>query len=312
MVCYDPAMRPSLRFTAPDTLAPALFVAVALAACAEGQPTPSDTSSSDVQSDITQPEDTARADDVATGDDVTTEDDASSAMDANAMTDASTDSAVVDAAGDAGMTGSDAATVTTNFQNGVAPTAAYVGTTDAYQGASTRTTNHGTDITLWADGDIPAGSLATKVSLIRWDVTAIPAGSVVRSATITLTLSTVANSPSTDRFSLYAMLRGWNESETNWNDTMAAAPWATPGAAELGRDHAVREIGGVGPLATGSQAVRLNADGVALVQQWVNSPDMNFGVQISNWISNDGLGLAASESTVTAARPRLSVAYVPR
>lgn len=229
------------------------------------------------------------------------------ASDSTAL-DAPNDS-VVDAAADVPMDRV-VRMVTTNFQDGVSPTAAYSGTRDTYLSESAPTMNLGTSTTLWADGDIPAGMNATRNMLVSWDVSAIPIGSTVMSASITFTMSTATASMSTNRYSIYALLRMWSETEASWNDTMTAAPWATPGASELGRDRGVQEIGGVGPLSSGATTVHLNAGGVALVQQWINDPSMNFGIEVSNLTAADGLGVASREATPASARPKLSVVYL--
>lgn len=231
--------------------------------------------------------------------------------DLDAVDDTATTDDVMDALTDASADHGDAAPITVAFQNGAEPTSSYSGATDTYLAEAAAGTNYATSATLWSDGDVPAGMRNTKVTLIRWDVGAIPSGSVVRSASITVALSGATNDESTDRYAIYSMLRSWSETEANWSVAATGDYWAMAGAAELGRDHGVREIGGIAPLASGAQTVRLNADGVALVQQWVDDPASNFGVQINSWIADNGLGLASSEATTASTRPKLTVVYVP-
>ncbi len=228
------------------------------------------------------------------------------AIDAAVVSDGGTD-AHADAVVDRG----DVPPVSVTFRDGVMPTPSYNGTRDTYLAASAVGMNYGTGTTLWADGDIPAGMGAARVSLVRWDVSSIPRDSVVQSATMTFSLAAATNSASTDRYPIYAALRSWIEMEATWNDASSAASWATPGAGELGRDRGVTEVGGIPALASGSTTVRLNSTGIALVQQWITDPTTNFGVQISSLIANDGLGLSSRESTTAADRPALTVTYVP-
>jgi hypothetical protein len=239
------------------------------------------------------------------------ESDTSDAIALDASDDVQTRSDGSDTLRDASTDRGDVPAVTIAFQNGVEPTSSYLGTTDTYLAESAATTNYATSTTLWADGDVPAGMQNTKVTLVRWDVRAVPTGSTVASASITIALSGATNDATSDRYSIYAMLRDWSETEANWNVATGGDYWAMAGAAELGRDHGVREIGGIAPLAAGSATIRLNADGVALVQQWVDDPSSNYGVQINSWIADNGLGLASSESTTASLRPKLTIVYMP-
>lgn len=66
-----------------------------------------------------------------------------------------------------------AAAATISFQNGVAPTSAYTGTQDTSIKFDVPATNYGTAVTDTIDGS-PDQSV-----LIKWDVSAVPAGSIV-------------------------------------------------------------------------------------------------------------------------------------
>ncbi len=74
--------------------------------------------------------------------------------------------------------------VTVSFQNGVLPTSAYAGNTDATIRQAATTTNYGSATSCEADGD--DGSGVDKSCLLRWTVSGIPAGSTVQSASVSL------------------------------------------------------------------------------------------------------------------------------
>jgi glucose/arabinose dehydrogenase len=126
--------------------------------------------------------------------------------------------------------------------------------------------------------------------LLRFDLSSIPAGSTVTSATLQLTVVKVpANGPVSSTFDLFRLLAGWNEGtktgsngapatagETTWNARLlGTANWAAPGAksdaaATASVSTAVGSAGNVKYSWTGSD---LAAD----VQLWVNDPTQNFG-----------------------------------
>src|SRR5688500_13668952 len=70
---------------------------------------------------------------------------------------------------------------TYNFQNGVSPTSGYAGSTDTEINGQNPSSNYGGNGTVQVQGNMGG--------LMRWDVSAIPAGSTVQSATITLQIT---------------------------------------------------------------------------------------------------------------------------
>ena len=79
-------------------------------------------------------------------------------------------------------------TVEECFQDAVCPDAGYAGTTDAYLSQAGPGSNFGASTTLLVDGDDPSATGNDKATVIRWDVSSIPAGSTVESAQITFNL----------------------------------------------------------------------------------------------------------------------------
>src|SRR5262245_27771905 len=77
--------------------------------------------------------------------------------------------------------------VTVSFQDGVLPSSSYAGTTDASIKQASASTNFGSAATLEADGDDGGG--VDKSAVVRWELSGIPAGSIVQSASITMRIT---------------------------------------------------------------------------------------------------------------------------
>ncbi len=185
-------------------------------------------------------------------------------------------------------------TGTTSFQNGVFPTSAYAGTTDATIKQSNPTTNFGNATTCEVDGD--DGSGVDKSCLLQWSISDIPAGSTVTSATITFQIV----DGTSNTYDIYEIRRAWSESSVTWN-----SPWATAGAM------ASTDRGSVVGTVTGSKGARtaiLNAAGIAVVQAWVDGTS-NSGLIVASTTNANGLDFASSEASTASSRPRLTVTY---
>ena len=75
---------------------------------------------------------------------------------------------------------------TVSFQDGASPALTYVGTRDTSLSENAPDTTLGTSTTLLIDGDDPGGTGKDLTALIRWDISSIPSGSDVTTATITI------------------------------------------------------------------------------------------------------------------------------
>jgi hypothetical protein len=191
--------------------------------------------------------------------------------------------------------------VTVSFRNGALPTASYTGTDDATIRQANPTTNYGAATTCEADGD--DGNGVDKSCVLRWNVSSIPSGSTIQSASITVRVTDGTG----NTYGFYSVLRAWTESQVTWQNAASSSPWATAGA--LGgsdRGAAVGTITG----ATGSRTVTLNATGVSLVQSWVNG-GTNGGIILASTSNTDGIDLASSENGTVSDRPTLTVTYLP-
>jgi len=193
--------------------------------------------------------------------------------------------------------------VTVSFQDGLAPTPAFDGTTDSYIREATATTNYGAAATLQVDGDEPSGTSTDMSIVIRWYFTGIPASATVDAVRIHFNTLNVGGG-----YSCFALLRDWNQDEVTWNLASAGNPWGAPGAeAVTDRDSlplCTFNAGSTGPI-----TIDLNAEGIALVQSWVNDTADNNGIIIADPVTTNGADFDSSESPTAMNRPRLEITY---
>ena len=191
-----------------------------------------------------------------------------------------------------------------SFQDRLLPTTAYLGTRDAWIAQNAPTTRYGAATRVRFDGDEPDGSLKDAYGLLAWDITAIPPGSVVTGARIVVQVTDAGSKP----FELYPLLRAWSESEVTWNRASASSPWGTTGARGVS-DRSPTIIGVAAPAVTGPYTLELNAEGVALVQRWVNDAAQNHGLVIADSTNANGVNVVSGESSTASQHPRLTVTY---
>ena len=157
--------------------------------------------------------------------------------------------------------------------------------------------------------------------LIQFDLTSIPAGSVVTSVQLSLNLS--ATQSGTYTVALHRALLSWGEGtsfafggggafatpgDATWNYRFYPNdPWPTPGGSYATTSSASRNIGGVGWYTWGS-TFQLVAD----VQQWIDQPSLNLGWALigNETVLQSVKRFDARESGVTT-QPQLIVSYTP-
>ena len=190
------------------------------------------------------------------------------------------------------------------FQNGVTPTASYMGARDTYLSEQQPDTNTGSNVDLLVDGDDPGGSGLDKASLMAWDVSSIPAGSIVESVSVIIEVT----NPTQSLYSFRETLRNWQEDQATWNEYASGAAWSLPGGLG-GGDRGATVLGQATANTTGTKITTLNADGVALVQAWVDGAVPNFGVILSDTSSGDGLDFWSGDAPIATNHPRLSIEF---
>jgi hypothetical protein len=180
------------------------------------------------------------------------------------------------------------------FQDGALPLPSYSGTRDAFIEEISPTHNYGTNPTIQVDGDNPGGTGKELRMVLRWDTSGIPAGSKVQSATVVLQLLNRGRTP----YEVHAIKRAWNESDVCWQSTAA--------------DRGVPILGFAMPVSPVEYAFPLNAEGIALVQSWIDAPASNFGLMLTAPKNSYGLQAHARETADASKRPKLVVTFTPR
>jgi len=116
-------------------------------------------------------------------------------------------------------------------------------------------------------------------ALLRFDVSAIPPGAVVNSATLQMTVVMVPLSPVNSTFDIRRVLQSWTEGGVSWNSRSGAGtPWQVPGvtgsADSVSTPSSFVAVGSANFTAyTFPSSTALLAD----VQGWVNDASSNFG-----------------------------------
>lgn len=190
------------------------------------------------------------------------------------------------------------AATTIAFQDGVAPTGAYAGTTDTYLDATAPTTNRGADAVLISDYN------ATDIwrdALIKWDISAIPAGATIIGADLVLYISTEGQG-----WNVHRMLVAWSESDTyNSFNSNAGGP------VDAGSEASATVMG-----ATGATAVSLDTF-VGFYRHKLKASEVasmladNKGILIkaTDIATGDGQQHDSSEGATATRRPKLVIRY---
>ena len=162
----------------------------------------------------------------------------------------------------------------------------------------------------WAPNDHPTGTfLAVKHgalrTLLRFDLSAIPAGATVKDATITLR---VAAAPSNPEATLtgYVLRQGWSETEVTWNSPHTGSTWQVPGAD--GDHDRAPNIAVHGQVTCRYCTISLDATDAAAA--WLASPSANYGLQLRS-SSYDEYRFADRTESHPAYRPHLVLHYYP-
>ena len=184
------------------------------------------------------------------------------------------------------------------FQNGLFPNVSYVGMTDTKIAAKSATKNYGNDTKMTIDGN------PDEAGLFRWNVSAIPVGSTVTSASIEFSVS----GSSKDTYELYALQRAWDELSATWQRYATGSNWAGAGA-NSSADAQSSALGTLAATSTGTYKINFNAAGISAVQQWINDPSKNYGVIIKDYAVTKAVEIRTSETSTASQRPKLVINY---
>jgi hypothetical protein len=180
-------------------------------------------------------------------------------------------------------------------------TASLTPVADAYIDGKKTTTNFGAAASLTVNGN------PDDAALLRFDLSSIPAGSTLRSATLSLNIT----GASTNTYEIYELKRNWSESQVTWKKANSSANWQSAGA-QGSLDRGSTVLGTIHSTAAGTSIINLTTAGVAAVQGWINNPATNFGFVIEDYANanKDDLVFSSKEAAV-ANRPKLQLVYDP-
>ncbi len=201
---------------------------------------------------------------------------------------------------------------TVSFQQGAD---GYAGARDAHIRQANATYNYGATTPLMVDSDEPYNSSNDMSALLYWDLSTIPTGSTVDSASVTVYVENVTESPG---YNLYAMMQAWTEGTGNGSATGNGATWNTydgtnawPGGAggAGASDRSATVLANFAATSTGSHEVSLGGNGLDVLESWVNTPADNKGFMIHAGSTSNGLDFTSKEGTTVANRPKLTISY---
>lgn len=191
------------------------------------------------------------------------------------------------------------------FQQGVSPDSSYAGvdtfiSCGVFGGDCTSNFGGYTELRINNDG--------RQKTLLRFDVSSIPRGSIVESATLSLWQNTYKkNDLFSIRVGVYKVLRHWEANEATWCKATSSVPWEVCGAdGDSDRSKAAVDevlIGVVSQITERKWNVR------ELVQEWVNHPEQNEGLILIGSGNAQEFRFYSMEYSDPNRQPRLEVVY---
>ncbi len=164
-------------------------------------------------------------------------------------------------------------------------------------------------------GDDSAGDSMCKVVLVKFDLSAIPPGSLVTSASLRL-FEHAAGGVGSRTLSLRRVQAAWDEAGATWNERLAGTAWSQPGCGADDADRSAAEAGSVvldGSPANNFVTLGSGAGLVAVIQGWLDGLYPNHGILLlSSGCNNAGTMYNSFRDrtyTSTSQRPRLDITY---
>ena len=152
---------------------------------------------------------------------------------------------------------------------------------------------------------LKVGSKQQNAGLVRFDVSAIPAGSVVWRAELQVYVNGWSGANIT--FAAYVINRTTQMREVTWNRARTGENWGAPGANDTQTDR--RGIAESSVTTSGISRWYI-LDLTHAVQGWVNGSQANNGVLLRQSVSSvSAVNLASAECGTVGLRPRLVITY---
>ena len=143
--------------------------------------------------------------------------------------------------------------------------------------------------------------------ILKWDLSSLPPGSSVLSASITLEVTNA----SLDSYEIYEMKQEWVEDEANWSQYRSGSSWQTAGAGGS-PDRGADVLGAVNATDTGSITILLDTTAHRLIEDWIDNPSTNNGFILQDYPNaTDGADFNSREVSSANSRPKLTVTYLP-
>lgn len=179
---------------------------------------------------------------------------------------------------------------------------------DAYLLSTSANSNYGNSADMAVGESNNATNRYTR-SLVKFDLSNLPADATITSATLSLwTSADLSGNDAT--YSIYRLKKAFNETQATWNNAATGAPWQTPGAAGV-EDRETTAIGSAlilnnEPLNTEKKIV-LEA---SKIQEMFNGTFTNNGFIITaNTELNNRFNFKTSDTTSASQRPMLVIQY---
>jgi hypothetical protein len=179
-------------------------------------------------------------------------------------------------------------------------------TMDNVMSSTSPTINNGSCTQINADGDTGSGQRSR--SLIQFDLSSLPPGATITSAT--LTLMKEGGDDVADNVSVHRITNSWTQGTgcsvaavSNWNQRATGTNWTTAGGDFIAGQEATTSV-----AANGSYTWNVTN----MVQGWIAGTFSNNGLlvkMVNETTSGNWKIFASTESTTSANRPKLSITY---
>jgi len=160
----------------------------------------------------------------------------------------------------------------------------------------------------FASQELVIGAKGGQGSLIRFDVSSLPANALIQQAVLGIFVSNYGERTSPVQAGVYMVRREWKETEATWLHATAAQLWGLPGCSEVPDD---REGTALDEAMLYERDTWVTWDVAAAVQEWIADPEANHGLLLrqTSLLIGGEYDIRQSEYPGIEVRPYLSVTY---